>query len=250
MALPVVYANRRATIARLDTVAAAAGLNIGEAFLVTDQQRMAIATGPDDYALMARLDEIGSGGGGAVSVVAARVRRTASQSIPVGTGWTDLVWQASAYQTGGTFWTSGATVTFAEDGLYQVFVEATFDSTGLLGATTTNIQLIVGGATVIGDDEQNVSMTATSAMFVMAQRYFTAGQTIKAQVKHSNAAAASILLQGDHSPDLILTKIGGAKGDAGVYVQQTRPLVAGPWQWWVKDANNRVVNLIINDGIA
>jgi hypothetical protein len=51
----------------------------------------------------------------------------------------------------------------------------------------------------------------TAPMWVMAQRLFTAGDTIKVQIKHSNATALNILTQGDHSPDIILTKLNGAK---------------------------------------
>ena len=149
------------------------------------------------------------------SVVASRIRRTTNQSIPTGAGFTDLVWDASAYQTGGTFWTTGATTTIPEAGTFQIFVEATFDGTGLLGAQTANLQILLNGVTVIGDDEKQVIINGKAGMFAMAQRTFAAGDTIKVQVKHSDAGSLNVLTQGDHSPDIIFTKISGAKGDQG-----------------------------------
>lgn len=50
----------------------------------------------------------------------------------------------------------------------------------------------------------------------------------------------------------------GATGPAGAdgaaagqqsFIQQTRPVEPGPWQWWVTDGNGRVINLILNDGV-
>jgi hypothetical protein len=52
-------------------------------------------------------------------------------------------------------------------------------------------------------------------MWAMAQRSFTAGDTIKVQVKHSDTGSVNLISQGDHSPDIIITKLTGAKGDPG-----------------------------------
>ena len=40
--------------------------------------------------------------------------------------------------------------------------------------------------------------------------------------------------------------VGG--GVQRLFVQQTRPITAGPWEWWVTDASGNVINLILNDG--
>jgi archaellum component FlaF (FlaF/FlaG flagellin family) len=153
--------------------------------------------------------------GGVVAPVATRIRRSTSQSIPTGAGWTDLAWDTLGYQANGTFWASGATVTIPETAYYQVFVEASFDGTGLIAAATTNLQILLNGATVIGDDEKQLLINGKAAMWAMAQRLFTAGDAIKVQVKHSDAGSVNILTQGDHSPDIIVTKLTGAKGDPG-----------------------------------
>lgn len=157
----------------------------------------------------------GVAGGGVIAPVATRIRRSTNQSIPTGAGWTDLSWDVAAYQANGTFWTSGAETLIPETGFYQVFTEATFDGTGLLGSATANLQIIVNGSTVIGDDEKQVIINGKAAMFAMAQRSFTAGDAIKVQVKHSDANSVNVLSQGDHSPDIIITKLTGAKGDIG-----------------------------------
>ena len=41
---------------------------------------------------------------------------------------------------------------------------------------------------------------------------------------------------------------GGAGGAQQVFVQQTRPVEAGPWMWWEKDALGNIINLTVNDG--
>lgn len=69
------------------------------------------------------------------------------------------------------------------------------------------MQVLVNGSLVIGDDEKMVAASSTAPMWTMAQRLFAAGDTIKVQVKHSNATALNILTQGDHSPDIILAKL-------------------------------------------
>lgn len=157
----------------------------------------------------------GVAGGGVVAPVTARIRRSTNQSIPTGAGWTDLAWDAAAYQANGTFWTSGATLTIPETAYYQVFVEATFDGAALIAPATAMMQCIVNGATVIGDDEKQILVGGKAAMWVMAQRNFSAGDTLKVQVKHSDSGSVPVVSQGDHSPDIIVTKLTGAKGDAG-----------------------------------
>lgn len=153
----------------------------------------------------------------AISPLLARIYRSTNQSIPTGTGWTSLVWDTAAYQANGTFWTSGATTTVPETGYYQIFVEATFDGAGLLGAATTNMQLLVNGSVVAGDDEKQVIVNGKASLIVIAQRLFTAGDTFLVQVKHSDSGSLNVLSQGSpaHSPDIIFAKQNGAKGDAG-----------------------------------
>ncbi len=41
----------------------------------------------------------------------------------------------------------------------------------------------------------------------------------------------------------------GGAGSQEVFVQQTRPITSGPWTWWVTNANNQIIDLIINDGV-
>lgn len=150
------------------------------------------------------------------SLVATRIRRSTDQAIPTGAGFTNLSWDTSAYQAGGVFWTSGTTVTIPETGYYQVFAEGTFDGTGLLGMITANMQVLHNNTTVIGEEESTVAIGAKVQLFCMAQRNFTAGDTLLTQVKHSNATSVNMLAQGDHSPDIILTKIGGVSGDPNI----------------------------------
>ena len=153
---------------------------------------------------------------GVVAPVTARIRRSTNQAIATGTTYSDLVYDVAGYQVNGAFWSSGTTVTIPETGYYSVAVEATFDGAGLVGTITANMQILVNGTAVIGDDEKQVLVNATAALWCYAQRSFTAGDTIKVQVKHSNAMSVNLLAQGDHSPDIILTKLTGAKGDVGV----------------------------------
>jgi hypothetical protein len=138
--------------------------------------------------------------------VGTRIRRNVNQSIAVSASFVDLVLDTSAYQSGGTFWTIGASVSFPIAGLYQVFVEATYEAAGL-GGITGNLQVLHNGATVIGDDEKSCNTGQTTALNVMAQRFFAAGDTVKAQVKHSSTSPLNILAQGDHSPDIILARV-------------------------------------------
>jgi len=147
--------------------------------------------------------------------VAARIYRNSNQSIPGSGVFANLSWTTAAYEANGEFWTSGSTVTIPEDGYYQITSEATFDGSGLLTVATSNMEILRNGATVIGEDEVMVAIGAKVSLFVFAQRLFTAGDTITVRVKHSDAGALNILAQGDHSPDIILAKLNGAKGDAG-----------------------------------
>lgn len=41
---------------------------------------------------------------------------------------------------------------------------------------------------------------------------------------------------------------GGGGGSQQVFVQQTRPVTAGPWLWVQIDAENNPIDLIANDG--
>jgi hypothetical protein len=154
-------------------------------------------------------------GGITSAFVGARVFRSTDQSIPTGGAWTSLSYDQAPLQSGGTFWTSGATTTVPETGVYQVFAEATFDGAGLLATITANMQIIVNGVTVVGEDETLVAIGAKASLWVMAQRQFTAGDTFLVQVKHSNATALPVLSQGNHSPDIIFAKQGGPQGAPG-----------------------------------
>lgn len=156
---------------------------------------------------------------GVVAPVATRVYRSTNQSISSGASWTDLVWDTSAYQLNGTFWSSGASVAFTETAYWQVFVEATFDGTGLAAPRLGEMQVIVNGATVIGSEEKQIPTLNTAGLFVMAQRLFNAGDTVKVQVRHADTGALNIINQFTHSPDIILTKLTGAQGPSGSLAQ-------------------------------
>lgn len=40
----------------------------------------------------------------------------------------------------------------------------------------------------------------------------------------------------------------GNPAAAGVYVQQARPTMPGPWVWWQTDGSGNIINLIVWDG--
>lgn len=139
--------------------------------------------------------------------VCSRVRRASNQAVATSGSYVDLVWDTAAMQKGGTFWTSGATLTIPVAGVYLVVVEATFDTTGLVGSPTCKMQVIVNGSTVIGDDEKMLILGASVPLSNQALRPFAAGDTIKVQVQHGNSATLNVLSQGDHSPDIFLALI-------------------------------------------
>jgi hypothetical protein len=154
------------------------------------------------------------GGGGATSVVATRIRRSTNQSIPSGTAWTDIAWDTADYQQGGTYWTSGATVTITEDGYYEIGAEITFDGAGFLIDVTAEARITANGNEV-ASDIQTVPAGALDSLHPATQRFFAAGTVIKAQARHSMGTAVNVITQGDHAPDLFFAKLGGAKGDTG-----------------------------------
>ena len=57
---------KRGTRAQLDSLAVRRGLNVGEPFLITDENRQAVATSSTTYTAMALQSEGGGGGGAAV----------------------------------------------------------------------------------------------------------------------------------------------------------------------------------------
>lgn len=166
-----------------------------------------------DYVTKAQLD--GVGGTGVVAPVTARIFRNTNQSIPTGAAWTDLVWSNSGYQVNGAFWTSGAAVSFPVAGYYTAVSEVTFDGAGLIGAITAEVRILVNGTVVIDEALQQVLVGFPCNFLAVPKRLFAAGDTIRVQVRHSNASAVNVLTSGDNSPDIILEKDNGAKGDAG-----------------------------------
>ena len=54
---------KRGTRAQLDALAIRRGLNVGEPFLITDENRQAVATSTTTYTAMALQSEGGGGGG-------------------------------------------------------------------------------------------------------------------------------------------------------------------------------------------
>lgn len=144
----------------------------------------------------------------ASGICTARIYRNTDQAIPSGAAYTDLEFSTAAYEEGGVFWTSGATITIPATGYYQVFVEATMTGAGLLTAATASLQVLHNGANVIAEDERTVAINGKPSLLCMAQRRFTAGETLKVQIKHSEPGPLSVIAQGDHSPDIILTRVG------------------------------------------
>jgi len=138
--------------------------------------------------------------------MATRVYRNSNQSIPSG-GYVDVSFTTAAYQTGATFWTSGATVTIPATGLWLVFAEGTLDGAGLLAAETGNMQVLHNGTTTILEDERTVAIGGKPSLAGVAARNFTSGDTLKMQVRHSRMMAVNLLAQVDHSPDIILIKV-------------------------------------------
>jgi hypothetical protein len=49
--------------------------------------------------------------------------------------------------------------------------------------------------------------------------------------------------------DTLVGASGGGGGSQEVFVQQTRPVAAGPWLWWETDALGNLVDLTVNDGL-
>lgn len=160
---------------------------------------------------------------GVSDLCVARIRRTANQSIPSGAGWTDVVWQAAAYEEGGNYWTSGAECTVPESGYYQIFSELSYDGTGLLSVMTSYSQLLLNGVP-IGSAETPIEINSIGSLDIMAQRYLSAGDVIKVQTRHSEGMAHNVIVQGDHSPDIIFTKVGGVQADMGQAVIQVQNL--------------------------
>lgn len=150
-----------------------------------------------------------------IQSVIGRIRRNSNQSIPTGASYTNIDFTTSAYQEGGVFWTTGSDIIIPENGYYQIFAEATFDGTGLAAMITANMQILLEGGLTIAEDENQVAINATASLMCIAQRFLSTGDVIQLQVKHSNVTSVNILAQGDHSPDIILTKINGTTGYTG-----------------------------------
>ncbi len=180
------------------------------------------------------------------SVRAARIYRNTNQSIPTGAGYTSLVWSTADYEIGGDFWTSGATTTVPETGVFQITSEATFDTTGLLAMTTCNMQVLLNGATVIGEDEVQVAINAKGSLFVFAQRSFTVGDTILVQVKHSDAGSVNIATQATHSPDIIFAKVGGAAGQSSTDLLLQNTQSGATYTYVLTDINKMVTAIGAN----
>lgn len=171
--------------------------------------RVVADTQPDSaiWARLADLEAQLSALTAASAFVGARVWRASNQSIQAGQEWADVLWSTAAYEAGAEFWTSGPVVSVPLTGYYQVFCEGTFDGAGLLASKTGYMRLLAG-ASVIGDDEKTLMPGAQISLWCMAQRHFVAGTQIKAQVRHNDVSALNMLAQGDHSPDLIISRIG------------------------------------------
>ena len=151
---------------------------------------------------------------GTATVVAGRTYRSTNQSIPAGAGFTLVSFDTVGMAVGGTFFNAGVPTEgiIPEDGVYQVIFEGTGEGTAT--PVTWEIQVSVAGA-VVGGSQFMAAANAVAQLDNIAARQFTAGQKVTVGVKHSNATALNLFAEGNHSPDLIIIKQGGAKGDAG-----------------------------------
>jgi hypothetical protein len=163
---------------------------------------------------------INAASSGVAAPVVARMYRGTTQSIPSGAGWTDLSWSAAAYQVNGTFWTSGATITIPETGYYQLSASAVFDGANL--ATTNRdvyIRALLNGSTIIGAANSPIAALPVAEIVRVSinELYsFTAGATVLIQANHSEPSGAlDVITQGSYSPEVMLQKVNGAKGDTG-----------------------------------
>lgn len=152
---------------------------------------------------------------GTVSVVAGRNYRSTNQSIPAGAGFTLMSFDTVGMAIGGTFFSAGTPTELIvpEDGTYEFDFECTGEGAALI--VTWNIEVTVVGSGVIGSSQFMAPANATAPLENGATRTLTAGQRITVGVKHSNATALNVLTEGNHSPDVRLRKIGGAKGEVG-----------------------------------
>ena len=149
------------------------------------------------------------------SVVAGRIYRNSNQAIPTGTGYADMSWSTVGYEQNGDFWTTGTSTTIPESGYYQIFAEATFDGAGLLAVATADMQIVLNNTTIIATDQVQIMINGKGVLQAFTQRQFNAGDTFKVQVRHTDAGSLNVIAQGDHSPDIVMTKLNGAKGDTG-----------------------------------
>jgi hypothetical protein len=157
------------------------------------------------------------------AVVASRIYRATDQNIPAGNAWTDLSFSNAAYQINNAGWSSGSTYTIPETGLAFLAFEADVSGAALLTAATVEMQILVNGLVTNGADRKVLAPGGTANMWSFAQRSYNAGDTVKIQFRNSDATnVVTVVAQTDgsgggfHSPDLIYTKITGAKGDQGV----------------------------------
>lgn len=152
---------------------------------------------------------------GTTSVVAGRTYRSTNQSIPAGAGFTLVSFDTVGMAVGGTFFnpafpTEGI---IAEDGVHTIIFEGTGEGTAT--PVTWEIQVSVAGA-VVGGAQFMAAANAVAQLDNISARQYTTGQKVTVGIKHSNATALNLFAEGNHSPDLIIIKEGGAKGDTGI----------------------------------
>jgi hypothetical protein len=166
----------------------------------------------------------GIAAGGTVSVVAARIKLSVAQSIPAGAGFTLISFDGIPLQKGGTFWTIGnpTQIIIPEDGVYCFSFEATGAAPGVSVKWECEARIV----NPIGAGEFTAGVGETAPLKENALRECTAGQILTFGVRHNNGAAMNIQAEGDHSPDVWLFKVGGAKGDTGIALQDSSPTVA------------------------
>ena len=199
--------------------------------------------------IASRLNALNSG---TTSTVGGRIRRSTNQSIPVGAGYTLLIFDAAPLQQGGTFFSAGTPteVIFPEDGLFQ----GQFEATGASGATTVlwETEVRIGGA-VVGNGAFTAIASATAPLKENFLRVVTTGQKITIGVRHNNATPLDIITEGDHSPDVWLAKIGGAAASAGGATTQIQynnaGVIAGDADFTWDAVNNDLVLGGVDTGI-
>jgi hypothetical protein len=131
------------------------------------------------------------------------VRNSINQLIPVSGSFTDIAFDTLGYQTGGIFWTSGATITIPVSGFYSIVSQGNYEAAGI-GGITGYLQVLVNSAAIIDVAELPCGTGQKTSLRGVMQRRFVVGDTVKMQTRHTGGVGMNMLSEGDFSPDIIL----------------------------------------------